>query len=737
MTSIECRQRLKPEAQFNPVDELEHRPIRASDWEFRINWESGEPPRRLFIDDALIHEWATGDGPRKTFQFSLPATVQNLTRIRIDHSSEDPDIAVIDVLPGYQLPEAYLRVLYEHLNDFDDIDRPEFFIGDHLTEDLGESEDTILDRKTSGNIQKEDLPPEICQEIIELLEKAIKNPKTRLIDDKYLIPPGEAQRITTDTIEYFTRHPETWRTHGHIKPKPLLLLDDRSTEDLDVYENRFVSYFLQNIDRRLQGLLQRYQETLDGLKHQLPETQLRMNRGMETFSSEKVERIEQETIQAQDHYNRLYHFREKVREFQANPIFSSVTSLRASPIASSNLSLHPVYGRLYQIFKQIELEKFSHKYVSQWEKIRSSDLLRLYQSACFQLFYSALVDSQFVLKEMQREEQSAGIEGPSNITYELKGYNISERTRFSLSFIRSRSAPNHLRGAILFEITNQVSDTEKRTARTYLFPDLTWWGDGAEDLDRKRSSIHEIYSRLGSIRTDLIGPGPKAPKKKQNNRSRHENVIEIKDHVSYSVIMLHPTPTSEFDDRLTYEDSRMLMEQGDNFVTAENYDQFGTYKVGCLPIYPTYRENRSRILLRLKRIIRTQLMICGVKTICLNCFSPARMKSTGDTIIYECSNSSCHLRWGEVACKCGHKFMKAQFRNAERTSEVHFEEPRSSKEAIIASEWMEGQAAIVSVCESTDQLHKFWAICPNCGNCEKERAGSKSCWRCSSKQDRP
>jgi hypothetical protein len=201
--------------------------------------------------------------------------------------------------------------------------------------------------------------------------------------------------------------------------------------------------------------------------------------------------------------------------------------------------------------------------------------------------------------------------------------------------------------------------------------------------------------------------------------------------------VLHPTPPSQFDDRLGYAGSRLFLNYGDNFVDKSDYERYGGYKIGFLPVYPAATESEELSIERIRHLIRIHLFELGLVNVCWNCGNTGKGSVTNNGLQrYQCQNSQCRLQWGEVQCNCGRKYFKMKApkkKSAENFKDI-MGEIHSPHEHIALSEALAGRLTISSACEDLDRLDDFWAICPYCGHCEKEN-NSHSCLRCRSRRE--
>ncbi len=756
MLELICGRRLEVETEFIPVDDLAETPIRATEWNFVLKWSDGAIPDLLRINNTIIKEWADPEPVENgKWPFSLPPTVRNLTRIEVEAASGDDLIKVLNVIPAYQLPEQHLREALNWLTFYREI--WEIFAkgGEISILDLIEGKSTFYSDE-STEIIKEDIPREIRIELAELFEKVLRSPRRRLINENYLVDPGEIQRVTPATVDYFARHPETWQSRSHLRPRPVKLLDERTVEDFNIYENRFVLYFLKQLDTRLKRLILQYQLASDELNLSVPEAEMQANYGW-FYQASTIQELRNQRMGVHRNLKEMCRFLGMVHQLQAAPMFTKVRRLARAPRINTTLQMHPVYGRLYQLYEQINQEQFSHKQINWLEEAQRTDLRTTYLRYCFLMVLRAILDCRFAL-EGNTSASVPIFRGDEGIPFTNLSVNgnwqlLFQHIEYSTATVKVTyvGSPEYPALADTIRLEFQFTSKENQSvanagmAYVWLIPDPTWWGttkgEAREtDWTEKQRAILDLYHQLVSIH-DLVGkPNAEETDKRQtaSKRKKSRQKKEQPQAPPVTILLLHPTPPSDFDDRLDYSDLRLLLNQGDNFVTAEDYEKYGGYQVGCLPLYPA-GSSEFRGLLRLKRLIRVQMFRLGLDDLCWNCFQKAANHGSNEQKRYECQNSGCRLRWGEVSCsKCRNRYIKMKtpdktLQNA-TTWDISIDEIVSAKMAVTISEALEGRLSVSSACEDLDRAGDFWAICPYCGHCEKENT-AKNCWRCKMRRE--
>ncbi len=752
MLSLWGRQRLKVTGEALPLSLVAASPLRATDWAFTLAWSAGTPPRTLKVDDIVIRQSRQPDPAEKgAWHFHLPPTVHGLARIEAESFAGERCIGVVETMSGYQLPEPQLRGFLEWMRFYREVQAALLGSGGISSLDLIDDVLTASTHQATVDEVKEDIPPETRAELSELFDQVLKSPLCRLIDEKQLVDPGEIQRVSPATVDYFIRHPETWHMRSRLRPRPVKLLDDRTEEDFDVYENRFVVHFLEELRLRLEQLVSRDKLAVSERELRVAESVRRINLGLFEQRQDSLDALVRESAYVRHNLEDMQRFRNTALRLRDAPMFARVRSLSSAPRANTTLLIHPVYGRLYEIYQQINQEAFAHKRLQWLEEAQRTDLHSIYLGYCFLIVLRALRSVHFDLAgaaslPIFRGDRAAPLEF-SNLAqprHLVLRHRFRPRAQVTVSLQPLADLIQDQALVLEFSYRPTGTSAEPSKAIVWLVPEPTWWGDTSLDRADKVAALNDLYERLLALHPSSESAMAKKSKAEQRRRRRGE--IEATKAL-YSVILLHPTSPSDFDDRLDYMDIRHLLNQGDNLVSQADYKKFGGYAVGVLPIYPSDEGRGSEIgagsqdaemrsLLRLQRLIRVQLFRVGLDDLCWNCFGTAQASemATGRKQ-FACSNSRCRLRWGEVMCpRCGHRYVKMKFPSAgTRKLPIASAGGETPVAAVMIAEALEGRLAVSSVCESLEHADDFWAICPYCGHCEKE-AASPSCQRCQARR---
>ncbi|MCC6190566.1 MAG: DUF2357 domain-containing protein [Anaerolineales bacterium] len=737
-------QRLCREPKAVPISELAGQRIRAADWRFTLAWDEGSYPRRLLVDDSPLREVDRPGTPgADAWPFHLPPTVREMVRIEAEAFSGERCVGIIDTIAGFQMPPEHLQLMLGWFQFYRDI--AVSFGGEITSLDLIDDIFSLFDDTLAPDVIEDDIPPKVRTELSGLFDQVLKAPLRRLIDEQCLVDPGEIQRISPATVDHFIRHPETWHRRARLRPRPARLLDDRVDEDYDVYENRFVLHFLESLRVRLQGLMSRDRLAAYERELYLDEAIRRANLSVFSYRVEDFDRLRDQSHELRRNWVDLEHFHNTVLQVQSAPTFDKVRPLSGSPRANTALLMHPVYGRLYQIYEEIEQASYNHDRLQRLAEVKCADFHGAYFGYCVLMLLRAFkqahfdVDSQAPFPIWRGD---AGVPLRSGSPGQAAAIELRHRDRPNVRVKVSLppSEGDSVDGGIQLEFSHQDS-----RSMVWLFPDPSWWGGRDLSLEEKASELRGLYERLLELNSNPHGPdGSKLARRNVRRRDREAEASAAS--IRHTVLLLHPTATGDFDERLPYADLRLLLNQGDNFASDEDYYRYGDYRVGALPIYigqsihatvagvSTPDAERSN-LRRFQRLIRIQLFHIGLEDLCWNCFQTATVTAQADRYkYYACRNSNCGLRWGEITCgHCHKRVVKMKpASNAGTMREFTSYHAENAVSAIGFAEALEGGLAVSSVCESPDHASNFWGICPYCGHCEKEVA-AQHCLRCRSR----
>ncbi len=82
--------------------------------------------------------------------------------------------------------------------------------------------------------------------IIKLSKEINKTPKVDLVEREIVRDSNEVKKVSSQSARYFTMHPEYWYREGESLPKPIKILTETFEEDRNIYENQLIVLILHN-----------------------------------------------------------------------------------------------------------------------------------------------------------------------------------------------------------------------------------------------------------------------------------------------------------------------------------------------------------------------------------------------------------------------------------------------------------------------------------------------------------
>lgn len=737
LPEFQCKQRLNPGAQFHPIDKLGAAPIRSTDWEFALDVHGGLPPHELQVDGHVVRSGFSGD--KSVWRFSLPPSVRDLTRLEAIWADGTRLVEIVHVAGDYQVPDQQLQDFYDWTECLRQIQPTEVANGTIAVEALIDQL-VAVPGQGAGSVGKSRIQEPQMAKLERLLDQVLAAPIRRLIDEEVLVDAAEAQSVGAVTMEYCARHSESWDSASRLWPRPVKLLAYRPCEDYDVYENQFVFHFIRVLKTRVQKDIYECSKLCDVLQYRRRSTQAETMIGFirQSNFTELDELIDAETQWIQ----RAQRFLKSLFRFEDWFVSAGVRRLSSLPAANTTLRMHPVYGTLYEMFEQLDLAQTPQKHAKVLDWSGRADLFWIFERYCLITLCAALKSCGFAVEGTRlpipvfRADEAVPIitDGPE----EAPSITLQHRIRPAVTATVSALADSLLgrEGAIRLMLSHSTKEG-KKTTEVWLLPNPTWWGLTEQrrgiDTTDKSAEIRNLYDRLHRMYCEIY-----ENKAGHHRRIKRELEYQIGTLIPGSVILIHATPPTDFDN-LAYKDLRLLLTYGDNFGTAKDYQAYGDYRIGSLPLFPDIAGNDERSVQRLARLIRIHLFRIGLEDLCWICFERGSLSTSdsGDKREYNCPK--CHLRWGVIKChkrtrghrqsiECGGEMLRV---NKRSDGLVHPSEEAdaSPRDSIVRVEAIEGRVAGGSRCESPEHADDFWALCPKCGHCEKESSPGH-CWRC-------
>lgn len=546
------------------------------------------------------------------------------------------------------------------------------------------------------------------REILSLLDQVLQNPNVELVNQDEVVEPGQLNKITTKTVLYFIKHPETWRSRGMLRPKPMRALTEKNIENPDVYENRFVLFFIKRVKDKLKLWIAQIEANIRNYERQINTikgyayTGLIHEFGDNTWRLNQIEEARKPLLLTLKRYRNFF---ESLRAVQAAPFFKEVKdTIKNKPQINQALSYDPRYARLLQLYNRLIREKVSAERAKEVLELTGAEFYRYYQDYCLWMMINAIRDLLF---ERERERKIV-LDDNAEFVNDIELYfshKIRKDCHFSLRRYSRVAGSAVLAGNI--EVVIEVDDQK---SRFILIPVLVCW-DRA-NADEAEKEIEEIYKAIKDFR---------------QYRPAEEGV----DYLLDSVFLVHPTSIDCLKEGTGYSIARKLSTMGNNFVCAEDWQEFGGYKIGMFPLLPPMESlsgnkwEKPLDHLRLKRLLRIHLLETGAMDHCWQCNRNnfiITQSQRGDE--YLCQ--ACKYKWGFRECKqCGNRIIKVITPREDAEEKINPAEPAKF---IAEKESMEIKYATSATCEGK-LFNPRWAICPYCGSCEKYHADI-DCLRC-------
>ena len=233
---------------------------------------------------------------------------------------------------------------------------------------------------------------EIC--LLQSLKGIINNPDVILMEDHQLRAIGEGVKIDRETIDYFSKHPETWYKIPGKPPQPLKILSRVTEPKYNVYSNQFVKMVL--IDK----IMPKATEEIKRLEGERA-TRIDQLDSSSPIATEKDPII----IKIDDHilsYNRI---KKSCYSLLNIEYFQEVHKLNSSNIKPNQvLQKHKHYKVIYELSKKIE-DKAEPELIHYFGKKEDRDEIHIYRDYLVMGLITAMNSLKFRLSGKDIEEQ--------------------------------------------------------------------------------------------------------------------------------------------------------------------------------------------------------------------------------------------------------------------------------------------------------------------------------------------
>lgn len=559
-----------------------------------------------------------------------------------------------------------------------------------------------------GTIQDIGITERQQREILSLLDQVLQDPNVELSNQDEVVEPGQLNKITTKTVLYFIKHPETWRARGMLRPKPMRALAEKHIESPDVYENRFVLFFVKKLKEKLNLWITQIKYNMRNYDRQMTTitgygfTGLTHEFGDNTWRLKQIEDARRPLLSTLERYR---NFRESLRAVQAAPFFKQVKdTIKTKPQINQALSYDPRYARLFQLYTCLIKEKVSAEKAKDALELTGAEFYRYYQDYCLWMMINIINDLLFEKESEFKVDVDENAEFVKDIEWHFRH---KTRDGCHIRLRRHSRVAGNVMLAGNIEIVIEVDDQKSRFT---LIPILVCWDRVSANEAEKE--IEGIYKSLKAFR-------------------QHRSAEDGDNYLLDSVFLVHPTSIDSLNQRTGYSIARKLLTMGNNFINNDDWREFGGYKIGMFPLLPPLEAlsgnkwEKPLDHLRLKRLLRIYLLETGARNHCWQCNRNNIViiqSERGDEYICQ----DCKYRWGFRECKqCGNRIIKVITPREDAEEKI---KPTEPARFIAEKESMEIKYATSATCEGK-LFNPRWAICPYCGSCEKSHVGI-DCLRC-------
>jgi hypothetical protein len=682
---------------FHSVDQREKPFEYASLYLFRLVWKDVEP-RRIFVNELLYEIFDDQLGRQGTYSFYL-SQVKPKSKIIVEYIDDE----------GTLLKDSFFLSFHEHFFASD------VFIEQQLQPLIGKWKQIARNMQVEGKkevsyqeLERKDWRDEleeilmdhpIFEEqkiIIGLLEQVCKQPKKQLTGKERLVHVSELDRVTPQTMEYFMREPSTWDYVPLQQPRPNRVMKEEIEESLDLYENRFIVTFIQLaidiIISRQKSLEKKKSMAQSRIKSMDTRISYDIMAGYALSEKDELvtyeEMYDEEITALRAYKNKLRVFRNSFKELR--PIEGYV---RPNQVLVYDKNYAPLF-RIYQRIKEIDSKK------NKYEK-EDVDFLSYYTDS---LFFSYLQ----VLKKL-------GFENNEDLVMPIS--NDIEDYPFSRDEVTFRFSHEEKDQPYYVEITRHsleagattghqiqmkfCNETTGVSSKISIFPSVIAWNGLVEQTE-----LQKIY---------------------------HHLPFEQEEEELVSSMLAHTTGSNEFGSLIPYQSAHYLINLGANFINPDDWEAFGYFKKGMLPQIPGDEFSERAFT----RLVHIHLFVLGFRDRCLVCDSEGESLDINNTEeAYRCSNPQCNMEWGISSCSSCHSAMLKMQKKIKGDVE---QEEESELDKLTDMGWILEQEqknaglTLSNMCENHYRGNSFFAICPNCGQCQHENRKHKYCRRCDAK----
>ncbi|AVK85011.1 hypothetical protein C3943_16395 [Lysinibacillus sp. B2A1] len=660
-------------------------------YDFRLTWGAQCIPQKVRINNQILH---TFFDDRHIYEFTLPF-MQPIVTVELQYILDKEilyeSFNIIGTKTFKVVPEMLhdVQTLYRDWKDnfktaYDIYEEKYIEFADFYTKK--EKQDLWSQLKKELEECGEHSPYwfyHYRQDILKHLQFITRKPKLKLESEHYLVNAEELDVVTPQTVQYFMKDTTTWRRTTLNRPVPQQLLKESYIESLDVHENRFVFTFAYMLEKNVRQFLKLLREHIQNIQREMNNTNslIELN-----ILREEAEWKKLDVEQYLEFFNCVYRQMKPLHALlrEALRLFRGLQKLHGYIQPNQVLLYNRDYKTLYKLYNEF-LNKGEPK-EQKW-----------HDHIDYQTYY---VDSVFI--------------DILQMIVETKLFTVaSEPLKLPIGdYLDDYIFP---RKDMVVEFTH--SDVLLRVTRVQ-----------NENFEAERSVIllEMIRHDINKVITYRLVP---------TFVQFHEGLskAELEGLYKYpvngvSTFIIHPSKEEDYSKQLTYNELHRLFNLGMNFLEDEHYEQFGNMKYGAFSSAVNMAEN-------IKRLLRLQLFTLGVRHVCFICGNHGNaIKQQKGEEEYVCSNVRCKVEWGVRCCsKCGTEIYKMQKKiEATFLTEEQIEEITAKRDIawLLDAEKRNGDFALANFCENAHLGNNFFAICPNCGDCQQKTKKNRLCRRC-------
>lgn len=520
------------------------------------------------------------------------------------------------------------------------------------------------------------------QQILQYLQAVYNRPKVKLDTRDELVKAAEIDIVTPKTVQHFMKDTTTWARTTVGRPMPAQLLKEVIEESFDVYENRFVFTFAYRLEKLLRKTIKQVKDQLNAIEAKMTSNALQIDldilKGIAIDENQQMLVYQQFFEQAEKRLKQLYHLTRKVIQ-----LFKELRLIHGSIRPNQVLLYNEDYNKLYKMYRD-------HFKANIGDEQRLHDNLDVHTYYTDEVFLNVLS----FLQQMKYEPLQ-----PLRFTLN----DVLERYIFTMEAI----AFTFIKGHVAIDVVRQQ-------CASFEVP------------------IYEIVLTIRRLDQETKQVIRLIPTLVQFTKSVTDTFItQLYQYPEQSSFIVYPAISKEdYDKQMPYEQLHKLLSLGTNFITSDMFQQYGQMKKG---VFPLTQSSLSQQIF--ERLIRLQLFKLGIRDTCFMCGHSGYQVAENE---YQCTNNECRCEWGVRKCKCGADIYKMQ-KKAKEYAYLTPEEEQTARETsdvdwLFEQESKYAKMSLANLCENAHVRNNFFAICPNCGSCEKESQKERICKRCDAKE---